>query len=98
MTNAYAVEEARRNLSLKKFGSLELFEERLKTVSVDNHILMKLPVKLPPKALPILGGAIAQQCTHLLTGDKKDFGFLFGNVIMGVKIVSPKMLATELKL
>jgi predicted nucleic acid-binding protein len=53
-------------------------------------------VKLKPKDLPILGGAIDGQATHLLTGDERDFGELFGKTIEGVKIVSPRMLAEEM--
>ena len=48
------------------------------------------------KDVPILSGAIAQKCTHLLTGDKKDFGFLFGQQVDGVLVVSPKLLAEEM--
>jgi hypothetical protein len=55
-----------------------------------------LPVELRSKDIPILGGAIAQKCTHLLTGDKKDFGFLFGKRVEEVMIVSPKLLAEEM--
>ena len=39
---------------------------------------------------------IAQQCTHLLTGDKRDFGFLYGKHIGHVLVVSPKLLAEEM--
>lgn len=96
VTNSYAVEEARKNLELKKFGSVEELELLLVTVRVSNKLTLKLPVELKSKDIPILGGAIAQKCTHLLTGDKKDFGFLFGQQIEGVIVVSPKLLAEEM--
>jgi hypothetical protein len=54
--------------------------------------------KFPLKDAPILGGAIAGQATHLLTGDERDFGKFWGKTIQGVKIVSPRMLAEELRL
>jgi hypothetical protein len=57
-----------------------------------------LEVELPLKDMPILGGAIAGGATHLLTGDERDFGRLWGKTIQGVKVVSPRMLAEELKL
>lgn len=96
VTNPYAIEEARKNLELKKFGSLEGLESLLEEITVSNKLILNLPVKLKSKDLPILGGALAQKCTHLLTGDKKDFGFLFGQEVMGVKVVSPKLLAEEM--
>ena len=44
----------------------------------------------------LIGGAIAGNASHLLTGDERDFGVFFGKTIRGVKIVSPRMLADEL--
>ena len=96
VTNSYAVEEARRNITAKKFGSIEQLELFLDKISINNALVLDLPVKLPAKDIPILAGAIALKCTHLLTGDKKDFGFLFGELVSGVKIVSPKLMAIEL--
>lgn len=96
VTNPYAVAEARKNLQLKQFGSLEVFESLLTTVAISNKLVLDLPVKIKTKDIPILGGAIAQKCTYLLTGDKRDFGFLFGTTIAGVTVLPPKLLAEEL--
>lgn len=59
-------------------------------------LVLDLPVTVKEKDVPILAGAVAQECTHLLTGDKKDFGFLFGESVLNVKVVSPKLMAIEL--
>jgi predicted nucleic acid-binding protein len=96
VTNDYAIEEARKNIELKKFGSLQGLNLLLENITVSNQLLLNLPVEINSKDIPILGGAIAQQCTHLLTGDKKDFGFLFGKRVDDVLIVSPKLLAEEM--
>lgn len=96
VTNSYAVEEAKRNITAKKFGSIEQLELLLENISINNTLVFNLPVKLPNKDIPILAGAIACECTHLLTGDKKDFGFLFGELVSDVKIVSPQLMAIEL--
>ncbi len=96
VTSPYAVEEARKNLQLKKFGSKEVFESLLTTVTISNKLVLDLPVKIKSKDIPILGSAIAQECNYLLTGDKRDFGFLFGKTVAGVMVVSPKLLAEEL--
>jgi len=97
LTNNYAVEEARRNLAAKfpeGLKALERLTERCKLVS---RLTTALEVDLPPKDIPILGGAIAGRATHLLTGDERDFGKFWGRIIQGVKIVSPRMLAKELR-
>ena len=96
VTNSYAVEEARKNIELKKFGSLEGLRSLLKNTIVSNKLQLDIPVEIKSKDIPILGGAIAQKCTHLLTGDKKDFGFLFGKRVEDVLVVSPKLLAEEM--
>ena len=68
----------------------------LQEITVSNDLVLNLTIKLKSKDIPILGGAIALQCTHLLTGDKKDFGFLYGKQVENVLIVSPKLLAEEM--
>ena len=98
LTNDYAVEEARRNLALKFPEALKALERLTKQCEMISQLTTSLEVALPLKDVPILGGAIAGQATHLLTGDERDFGKLWGKTIQGVKIVSPKMLAQELRL
>lgn len=96
LTSRYAVEEARRNLAKhfpEHLPNLEKLHPRLKIVTT---ITDDLGVELKMKDRPILGGAIAGQATHLLTGDRKDFGALFGKTVQGVKVVTPAMLAEEL--
>ena len=50
------------------------------------------------KDRPILEAAAAARCSHLVTSDRRDFGAFFGKSIMGVKILSPQMMADELGL
>lgn len=96
VTNAYAIEEARRNLKLKRFGSVEVLNQLLAKVTIDNHLYTSVPVPLKSKDIPILGGAIALGCSHLLTGDERDFGVYFGQTVAGVLVLSPKQMAEEL--
>jgi len=96
ITNAYAVEEAPRNLALEEptlVTELDRLTARLEMVGA---LITQLDIKLEAKDVPILGGAIAGHATHLLTGDERDFGPYFGRTIQGVKIVSPRQLADEL--
>jgi len=53
-------------------------------------------IELVEKDRPILASAIAGQCDYLVTGDRKDFGHLFGKSVQGVKVVSPAQLAEAL--
>ncbi|HZF00318.1 MAG TPA: DNA-binding protein [Methylomirabilota bacterium] len=96
LTNAYALEEARRNLELKFPENLKALERLTKKCEMISQLAADLEIELPLKDKPILGGAIAGRATHLLTGDERDFGKFWGRTIQGVKIVSPKMLAQEL--
>ncbi len=98
VTNEYAVEEARRNLAAKFPDGVKGLERLIKQCEIISQLTTDLKVELALKDVPILGGAIAGEATHLLTGDEKDFGKFWGKTVQGVKIVSPKMLAEELKL
>ncbi|MDR3402025.1 MAG: hypothetical protein P4L99_05955 [Chthoniobacter sp.] len=96
VTNVYAAEEARRNLTKhfpKHLPQLDTLLGRLKFVAA---IVDDLGVELKAKDRPILGGAIAGHATHLLTGDRRDFGAFFGKIVQGVKIVDQAALAAEL--
>jgi predicted nucleic acid-binding protein len=98
LTNNYAIEEARRNLAAKIPDCVKALERLAGRCEVISQLVSDLDVDLPLKDIPILGGAIAGEATHLLTGDEKDFGKFWGKTIQGVKIVSPKMLVEELRL
>jgi predicted nucleic acid-binding protein len=95
LTNAYAVEETRRNLELKSPNDLKSLEWLARQCEMVSQLTADLEVELPLKDRPILGGAIAGRATHLLTGDERDFGRFWGKTVQGVKIVSPRMLAEE---
>lgn len=96
VTNAYAAEEARRNLTLKFPEAVDNLVRLLREmVFVLEEASVSGP-ELPEKDQPILAGAVASRCTHLLTSDRRDFGGFFGKTIAGVKVVSPQMFADEL--
>jgi predicted nucleic acid-binding protein len=96
LTNAYAIEEARRNLQLKFPDSLKTLERLTRQCELISRLAEDLAVELPLKDRPILGGAIGGRATHLLTGDERDFGKYWGRTIQGARVVSPKMLAEEM--
>jgi predicted nucleic acid-binding protein len=96
LSSAYACEEAERNLSSKfpkGLSSFHRLSEGLELVPVG---LFDLGVSLAAKDQPILCGAVAGEAEYLLTGDKKDFGHLFGKSVGGVTVVTVELLLNEL--
>ena len=96
LTNAYAKTEAERNIAAKapkRLAPHQAFAEKLQVVPL---LVFDLDVKLAEKDRPILCGAIAAHADYLLTGDKKDFGHLYGKTVRGVKIVSVPLLLADL--
>jgi predicted nucleic acid-binding protein len=90
LTSRYAAEEALRNLDSRERRSrlARLLEE---VELVPEALAEKLPagVRLPEKDRPILQAALAAGATHLLTGDLRDFGPLFGRQVGGIRITTP---------
>ena len=93
LTSDYAIEEARRNLSSaeqrERLAELLRTTKTVHAVSLDPEV--RGNVELREKDWPILGGAIAAGATHLITGDRRDFGAFFGTVLFGVKILPPSL-------
>src|SRR5215217_7990819 len=92
VTSAYAVEEARRNLSnvwqRRELDELLRSVEVVSTAAPTNHPLFS-SVELPDKDRPVLLAAIGAGATHLLTGDFRHFGPFYGKKVEGVLILPP---------
>lgn len=93
VTSDLAIEEARKNLALKRADWLPAFEEILGGVESVPSVLFELPVPLEVKDAPILCAAIRGRCTLFVTGDRRDFGHLYGKMIQGVEVVPLLRLA-----
>jgi len=75
MSCSYAIEEARRNISIKFPDSLKRFEALMaRVIKVPSRLGRNCPAILPEKDRPMLEAAIQCKASHLLTGDIKDFG------------------------
>lgn len=93
ITSSYAVDEAYRNLEtaaqrerlFRLTASMELVP------GAASGDLPDLPrgVSLPEKDRPILVAAVRARATHLLTGDARHFGRLYGRTVGGVLILRP---------
>lgn len=100
VTSALAVEEARRNLQLQSPAGIDTLANLAASLDlVAGAPKEALPegVSLPAKDEPILAAAIACGATHLLTGDKRHFGDLFGQRIAGVLIQTPSQYLASRK-
>ena len=90
VSSAYAFEEARRNLDTEdRLGRLEELVRQLRIV-LESALDLPDGVELPAKDVPILLAAIAAKASHLITGDRKDFGPYFGHKLAGVSIMTPR--------
>ena len=93
LSSTYAAEEARRNLDTTE--QRQRLQELLKYVGLSDaraSSRSRAGIEgsgLPEKDLPILEAAIGSQSTHLLTGDRKHFGNLYGAKISGVSVMKP---------
>jgi predicted nucleic acid-binding protein len=98
LSSAHAVEEARRNLeTATQRRRLTRLLRRVSLVEPE-HFTLPRGVRVPAKDLPILLAAIDGRSTHLLTGDRKHFGFYFRHEVAGVLILPPaEYLATRVK-
>jgi predicted nucleic acid-binding protein len=90
LTSTYALEEARRNLDSDEQRT------RLAELAAKVEVVVETSGELPDEARelaekdkPILLAAIRSKATHLLTGDRRHFGKLYGKTIAGVLILPP---------
>ncbi len=75
VASSFAIEEARRNLEAKFPEVISEFEVLVGDVDVVPGVFNEAgPIDLPEKDVPIFLSAVGARCTHLLTGDMKDFG------------------------
>lgn len=93
VTSAYAIEEARRNLALKAPDSMPTWA-RVRDVCIMAPPPLPLTLewsaaRIAAKDAPILAAAIDARCDWLVTGDRRDFGHLFGTVQRGVLVMPP---------
>ncbi|MBZ0251826.1 MAG: PIN domain-containing protein [Candidatus Methylomirabilis sp.] len=91
VTSEYAVEEARRNLETvaqrRELDALLLGVEVLANDLSDFTERPAAPVRA--KDRPIVRAALRAGATHLITGDRRDFGAWFGKSLEGVRVATP---------
>jgi predicted nucleic acid-binding protein len=90
LTSGYAVLEAERHLQDDQRARLAELLKRVRIVAEAPDRPLPGRVVLRAKDVPILAAAVAAGATHLITGDRRDFGPHFGQMIAGVLIVPPR--------
>ena len=93
-TSAFAHEEAIRNIQKKapyRLAELTALMEQVDILPEPHPQLVIKAVRLPlaEKDAPVLAAALQGKVDIFVTGDRRDFGHLFGKVLEGVKILSP---------
>jgi len=99
-TSAFALEEARRNLALKASAKLPGLERILPLLTIvpepsPEKVTWAQGLPLPMKDAPIMSAAVACAADILVTGDRRDFGHLFGRNFGGLRVLSPREALEE---
>jgi len=92
-TSAFAHEEAVRNLHKKapdKHADLTTLMQQVDILTEPHPRWVAWAERLPlaGKDAPVLAAAIQGKADIFVTGDRRDFGHLFGQVLEGVKILT----------
>jgi len=90
ITSAYALVEAERHLDATQRRRLADVVEKVEIVPDAPADDLPPGIALRSKDAPILAAAIAATVTHLITGDRRDFGKHYGELIGGVLILPPR--------
>jgi predicted nucleic acid-binding protein len=98
ITSSYVMGEVQRNLP--RADQVDRLRALMRSVRIDaSAVLGEAPelLVLPPKDQPVLAAAMAAGADHLVSGDKRHFGPLYGMVIQGVRITAPSELLDVLR-
>ncbi len=90
LTSAFARAEAGRQLDRAQRARLGRLVEGVRVVPDAPSQDLPPGVLSRAKDVPTLMTAIAARATHLITGDRRDFGRFFGRRVGGVLILPPR--------
>ncbi len=98
ITSSYVMGEVLRNLPrIDQAERLRVLMRSVEVFTLEVFQEFDASFPLPLKDRPVLAGAIAAGADHLVSGDKRHFGPLYGKVIQGVRITSPPELLSLLR-
>ncbi|MGB9683228.1 MAG: PIN domain-containing protein [bacterium] len=94
VTSGIALEEASRNLELKRPSSLSTLKDIVKHIRIlkdinPEEIECDRINSLPQDDRIIFASAVGHRANYFLTGNTKDFHHMVGEVVCGVKVMKP---------
>ena len=95
IASAFAVDEARRNVARKHPAHAADLEQLIARLAICQEpaaedLRWARSAGLPDKDAPILAAAALARADMLVTGDRADFGALYGKKFRGVEILPPR--------
>jgi uncharacterized protein len=99
VTSNFVMGEVQQNLhKVTQIERLRGMMRSVRILTLEGLQEIDATIELPEKDRPILAGAIQAHADHLLTGDRRHFGPLYGKSIRGVRITAPTELLAVLRL
>lgn len=94
VSSAFAVDEARRNIARKHPAKAGELESLIAGISICQEgsaaaVQWASTTGLPGKDAPILAAAMQARADILVTGDRSDFGHLYGRKLRGTAVLPP---------
>ena len=94
VSSGYAIDEARRNISVRHPERIADLESLLDRIALCREpapatLAWAAAQRLPSKDAPILAAAVDARCHLLVTGDRTHFGALFGRKLRGTVVMLP---------
>lgn len=93
-SSRFAIDEATRNVAVKRRGELAALDDVLASVTVVNEpgpkVLAWAVAHVAAKDGPILAAAAASRVDMLVTGDRRHFGSLYGGGVGGLLVLPPR--------
>lgn len=94
IASAFAVDEARRNIARKHPGRVAEIESLIARIRIcpeasAEGVQWASSTGLAAKDVPILAAAVQAGADILVTGDRSDFGRLYGKKLRGTEVLPP---------
>ena len=95
LASPFALDEARRNIARKHPAKTPDLERLIAQIAVcreagAEEVRWARSTGLPDKDAPILAAAVQAKADILVTGDRADFGVLYGRNLRGVQVLPPR--------
>ena len=95
LASPFALDEARRNIARKYPAKTADLEQLIARIAIcreagAEEVRWARSTGLPDKDAPILAAAVQAKADMLVTGDRTDFGSLYGRNLRGLEILPPR--------